>query len=268
MTIEDAPPFGMIEPPSELRAFYGEADGSSYIAPFVDEFGVAHSTAYDSRAQDMLAETMARRFKGQQLFNSLVDGGASREEAFRLAAPDLLFNDTKSLMKSLPKITEPFTPSFRDVEGGRIFQRGPNSAQFLPKKNPLLPPEIAAQRQMVRDELNSLRRAASDPITGRMVDKSRIAALEKQYIDLSRGGDEAAAAPVETARHTVVRSGPRGIEMFREEGAGPSVLNPLTPPADGKSKTLTRAQAIEFVRQAKGDKTKARQLAKEAGYTF
>lgn len=239
MAIQDAPPFEMIEPPSELSPFYGQADGSSYIAPFVDEFGTVHSTAYDSREADAIAETMARRFKGQQLYNSLLQGGATQAEAFRMAAPDLLFNDTRSLLKTLPKITEPFTPSFRDVEGGRIFQRGPNSAQFLPKKNPVLPPEVAARRQIVRDELSALRRAAADPITGRMVDKSRIAELERQFVDLAVPSEAVEAAPV--GRRTVVREGPRGIEMFSEADMGP--------PSDLKSTPATAEKKGREVRR-------------------
>lgn len=247
MAIQDAPAFEMIEPPDELRPFYGQADGSSYIAPFVDEFGVAHSTAYDSQIADLAAETAARRFKGQQLFSSLMEGGATREEAFRLAAPDLLFGDTRSLLKTLPKITEPFTPSFRDVEGGRIFQRGPNSAQFLPKKNPALPPEVVARRQIVRDELQALRRAAADPITGKMVDKKRISELEKEFVDLAGGQPEViTGAGFQPPPVTVMREGPEGISIRREV--------PMSPAAQRGQPNTSPFKEGEIVRNKKDGK--------------
>lgn len=226
--IQDAPAYGAIAPPEELTPYYGrtsplEREASGYIAPHVDEFGQVQSTAYDSRAADMEAETLARRFKGQQLYQSLVDGGASPSEAFRLAAPDLLYNDIKGQLKAAPRMNQqPFTPSLEEAEGGRIFRRGPQSAQFIPTRNPVVPPEVKAKQDLLRTEISALRRPSATEMLmeeGDSTRANRIAELERQYVGNVSPQAAVEAAPPPPVLETVTRTGPGGIEMFRQPKA-------------------------------------------------
>lgn len=230
--IEDAPAYEAIAPP-ELTPYYGrtsplEREASGYIAPHVDEFGQVQSTAYDSRAADIEAETLARRFKGQQLYQSLVDGGASPSEAFRLAAPDLLYNDIKGQMKAAPRMSqEPFTPSLTEADGGRIFRRGPQSAQFIPTRSPVVPPEVKAKQDLLRTQISALRRQQADPISkvmgGAEMDK-QIAELERQYV-ANVSPQTAESLPPPPVLETVTKAGPEankgkgGIEITRQPKA-------------------------------------------------
>jgi hypothetical protein len=55
---------------------------------------------------------------------------------------------------------------------------------------------------------------------------------------------------------------------FMQIGSIRGTLNQLGMPGAGTGKPLSREQATEFLRQADGDKDKARKLARDAGYTF
>jgi hypothetical protein len=242
--IQDAPAIPLRDP--ELQPYYGpqpgELEASGYIAPFVDEFGQAQSTAYDSRQADIEAQTMARRFKGAQLYQSLVSGGATPPEAFRLAAPDLLFNDVSAQIKAIPKMgSQPFNPTFTDVEGGRLLRRGPNSVQFI--RNPT-PPADQAEKELSRrrtrlDEgqlaiaRQDLQRAKairdklekSDP--GRMQAAQEVARLESALGELQTGytnipQSTAVSIPSALEPQTVVERTPEGISMRRETPQRPA----------------------------------------------
>lgn len=222
--IEDEPAYPMMEAPSELMPYYGrtsplELEAAGYIAPFVDEFGDVHSTAYDSRRTDEEAQILAHRFKGQMDYNKLIEGGATPAEALRLTAKDLYFNDIKGQLKTAPRMNQqPFTPSFEDAEGGRIFRRGPQSAQFIPTPRPTIPPEVKAKQDLIKAELFALKRAAAEPGVGKMVDQNRIAELERQFL-ASAASITPSSAVTGTATpapmQTIVTEGPEGISMKR-----------------------------------------------------
>jgi len=273
--IQDAPPYPMIDPIQDapaiplrdpaLNPYYGaqpgELEARGSIAPFVDEFGTVHSTGYDSQRADMEAQTMARRFKGAQLYQSLVSGGATPQEAFRLAAPDLLFNDVKAQIKAisgLPK--QPFVPRMIDVGGVKMIQRSPNESIVAPRS---IPPEAvaskkatevnkanlaAAQRDVDRakrlrdsiavkiDEFASEedKKKADLSIKAVMDAEKRLADLQGAYTQTSQ------EAPQTVPQGTVVQRTPAGIFM----GNGPQ--NPTSDKVivskDGKRFNLPKSQ--------------------------
>src|SRR5437773_3848235 len=59
-------------------------------------------------------------------------------------------------------------------------------------------------------------------------------------------------------------------DMYREAHATNAVPRAVTTPASAPAttKSLSRDQAIDFLRQAGGDKDKARKMARDAGYSF
>lgn len=170
--IEDAPAYPAIEP-SGMTPYYGagplEKEAAGYIAPFVDEFGNVHSTAYDSRQADALAQQAAMRAKGQADFQKLINGGATPSEAYRLTGHMLNYNDPKAML-SAAKIQPPFNPSFKTVEGGRIFQRSPREAQFIPNPQPpkaVTTLEAKKADDIVKQQLTEARRTLRKATTDR-----------------------------------------------------------------------------------------------------
>lgn len=243
--IEDAPPYDYQPAPPELSPYYGQT-GGTFIAPFVDEFGTTHSTARDSSVMDqrqMEAETAARRFKGAQLYSSLREGGATDAEAFRLAAPDLLFNDTRGLLRTIPKTTAPFMPEMTDVEGGRLLRRGPNSVQFIPARNPVVPPEVKAGQLTINEEIKAItadlqrakkevEAAEGDPtLQGAAARRARtyqeqLAAAQARRAALMAGENPSSNVTAPSpASETVTRISPQGIEMFRQPITAPESIS-------------------------------------------
>lgn len=243
--IEDEPAFPMMEPPQDLMPYYGpvgtEREARGFIAPFVDEFGTTQSTAYDSLESDIAAEVQARRLKGQMDFDKLVQGGATPSEALRLTAPDLFAGDPAKMARAIPKTPASFDPSFTNVEGGRIFRRGPSSAQFIPTPPQRLSLETLARQKLIEQELSGLKRTTS---------------LDR-LMEEGAGGNERAARIAELEREYLANASNPGITP-----ASSGIQQPAQP------QTLTRQQASEFLRQAGGDKNKARKLARDAGFSF
>lgn len=235
---------------AEILPYYGpmagEQEARSFIAPFVDEFGVTHSPAVDSQQADFEAMVQARRLKGMMDFQRLVDGGATEQEALRLTGRDLFAFEPSKMVKAAGKTQEPFTPYFTDVEGGRLLRRGPNSVQYIPDRQPPLPPEVRARQELLRSEIGALRREQANPLTQMMggADTNRLAELEKQYI-----ANVAATTPPEPAvppvMQTVVTEGPEGITMRRAPQQPVTSSEKVIVVKDGKRFRLPKSQLAE-----------------------
>lgn len=175
--------------------------------------------------QKQQAETMARRYKGQRTYQSLIEGGATAAEAFRLAGADL-------------NATSP-VGEFRDVPGGRLLQQGPQSVRFVPNvvpkettpRNPIIPPEVKAKQDILLKQIAALRKPSlmestmgvENPTLAEARNK-QIAELERQYVaNVSPQTAEAILSPpvLETVTKAGLEAnkGKGGIEMTRQPKA-------------------------------------------------
>lgn len=128
-------------------------------------------------------EQAAIRYAGQRKFRSLVEGGAKPEEALRVAAPELFFNDPKALTSALrfTKPTPTFEPQMMPTSGGRIFMAGPNRAQFIADKAPIMPPDAKANLDILK---NRLKTKTTGPLAI-AADPKEVSALENEIVNAS-----------------------------------------------------------------------------------
>lgn len=235
----------------ELIPYYGpragEQEARSFIAPFVDEFGVTHSPAVDSQQADFEAMVQARRLKGLMDFQRLVDGGATEQEALRLTGRDLFAFEPSKMVKAAGKTQQTFDPYFTDVEGGRLLRRGPNSAQFIPDRQPVMPPDVRARQELLRSEIGALRREQANPIYQMMggSDTNRIADLERKYIANASAVGSPPTPVAPPTMQTVVTEGPEGISMRREASQPVASSEKVIVVKDGKRFRLPKSQLAE-----------------------
>lgn len=228
--------------------FIDEWDVSMGSTPPVEEGGVdwravnaAVEAAVTARKYQDQLEERAIQFEGKQEYQQLVEGGATPDEALRRTAHKLYFNKPDKFVSA---VKPAFTPSMTDVKGGRFAQLGPNRYQFLPERAPRMPQADVDQRKILSSEMDDLRRQVRvmEKPSEKMMDKD----ADKKIAELSR-------------------------RIADTEGKykylGTNYLNPQPMPEASK-KDLTREAAQEFLKQANGDKEKARKLARDAGYSF
>lgn len=110
-----------------------------------------------------MAEMRARQFSGQQKYRKLLEGGATPEEAMRLAGPDLFYNDSKGLLASIKGSTprplrSSLNPEVTNVDGVKMYRTGPNSfAQARPEIPAKPPPETVAGQKILTGQITDAR---------------------------------------------------------------------------------------------------------------
>jgi hypothetical protein len=225
-----------IDPPVEGFQNLGQVYGTSTSNAFTAEQDRARLQSMAPK--DLMAiqkaqaeaEQAAIRFAGQQKYRKLIADGAKPEEALRLAAPDLFWNNPAGLASAIrsTRPETPFNPTVTDIEGGRLIQTGPNRVQFDRTRPPAMPPDVKAKQDILKNQLRSM---TSGPL-GIAADPVAVKALEEQILSNSTNW-----------------------------------MNQANPPAPAERK-LTKDLAADFLKMAKGDKDQARKLARDAGYTF
>lgn len=232
---------------AELTPYYGPTGpelsegsyASSFIAPNIDEWGTMLSApGIDERElartkAQIAAETDAMRARGQHEFSQLINGGATPEEAYRRTAHLLNYNNPQALalgLSRVPGADTPFSPVMERVEGGRVLRTSPRGAEFIRDQVPSMPQHIRDQRRMLEGEIRAIE---SDDFG--LKDKSRLPILKSQYMEL-------------------------GTNWMNQPVPGIAPVEDVKP--------LTPELARRFLREAGGDKEKARKLARDAGFSF
>lgn len=190
--IQDAPPFGYIEPPpevwrgssdAEIDAFNARPGIVRYTTPEqdqrliqrnIDEQNVALGIdPLKARKYQVEAEETAIRFAGQREFNQLVGGGATPEEALRRTAGKLFFNHPDKMAMALGRVPAPgaiptsvnavpiIDPTTGERLGSSVFSpRGQLHATQFQKPGALTPDELA-QRNLAGKDIDAMNRELS-----------------------------------------------------------------------------------------------------------
>lgn len=234
------------------------ARGSGFIAAEVSPFGEVLQEQVDPGFQDpaliaqqLKLEAAAQRYKGQQMYASLIKNGATPAEAIRLAGQDLFANNPTGLVNAVVR-SQP-----RPVPLQRMLKGQPTRAAL-------------AQEDNIKQEIRSLRETLSGGRYGAMAapkggDKKqiedRLRALEAERV---RVLDRPEFNPnVDQTGYSRIRN-----EMESDPIQRPAIIAQEQPVAPSTPKELTTEIAKEFLRLAAGDKNKARKLAQDAGYSL
>lgn len=249
------------------------ARGSGFIAPNVSPTGEVITGAYDPAADPRViaAEREAVNFQRQQLYRQLLRDGSTAAEAFRFA--NSRYPDIKSaagLIRAETALasTKPMQPEIRDVGGVQMVRTGPQSWRPLtpPRAVPgRVPPAVRAAEDNLKDEIASLRRQLTSTGLGGLplepekaaALKAEIATKEQQRVDLLNRPEF--SPNVDQLGFSRMRP------AWEAAGRAPSVMPQA---AVAATKELTADIARQLLREAGGDKAKARKLALDAGYSL
>lgn len=239
----------------ELARAQGRSGAGGFIAAEVSPFGEVLAEGYDSNyvdpvrlAQRTKLEMAAKRYKGQQMYASLIKNGATPAEAIRLAGADMFANEpsemVSAVLRSQPRPTVP-----QRMVPGRV------------------PPGVRAQEANIVSKLSEKRRGLrGKSVAGMLIPledaeraalEQEISALESERVRLL--SDPSFNPNVDQVGYSRIRGA-----METEPIARPQIA----PKQSSEPKSLTPDIAKEFLRLADGDKEKARKLAKDAGYAL
>lgn len=231
-----------VNPPAEGFQTLGQVEGTATSNAYLAELEAERLRNMDVRTRIALAnqaqkaEEQAMKFAGQQEYQQLISGGATPEEALRRTAHKIFYNSPAGLTSAIraTRPQEEFVPKVTPIEGGRTIQLGPQRFQYEPDRAPVMPPEVKAQQDILKGRLRALQTGPMGPFA----DKAAVADLERQIVEGSTNWMSRPNIPASA---------------------------PISPTA---ARNLTRELAADFLKQAKGDKAKARQMARDAGYSF
>lgn len=142
--------------------------GSGFIAPEVALTGEVITPGYDPSTdlRRIRSEELATRYKGQQLYQSLVQGGATPAEAYRAAGHLLNFSNPLAQVKTeeflarrafQPTSTSVGGVTFDQLSPGRFSRRPP---VVMPKMVPgRVAPDVSAQARSLTEDATLLKRA-------------------------------------------------------------------------------------------------------------
>lgn len=206
------------------------------------------------RVQDAAkAVESAMRFQGMRGYERDLQAaqaaGLSPEQAATQAlvrnSGKMFFSHPQSLVPAIRSLRQPpavMPPTLVDLGGGvRGVQAGIGGAQFHPLPQP---------KPVVEGKLSD-------------VEKARIRQLEKRQASL----DKELSGPSVLAQDAVPEFKAQNDKKRAELESLNRQLSQIGQPAK-EAKQLTADLAKQFLKQAGGDKAKARKLARDAGYTF
>jgi hypothetical protein len=260
MPIQDAPPYDYIEsgnpsipqdafelsllqnadqPGTRTIAYGGVPDatqyrqelqraqaGNGFINADVGPGGEVITPGRDPVLDDLRqgkAQELAMRYKGQQLYKSLVDGGATPAEAYRASGHLLNYsNPIKQVqLDAMLARQQPLQPEVRTVDGVKLIRSGPHSWSRVPEARPAatarvqLPLDVAAQQKIaaakITDTRQDLERAKKelelDPGNADAARRARIyqeslGALEQDLVKGSTNWMGQASGPVNPIQAT------------------------------------------------------------------
>lgn len=140
--------------------------GSGFIAPDISPTGEVITPGYDPTRDfaRIKSEEAAMRYKGQQLYQSLVSGGATPAEAYRAAGHLLNFSNPLAQVKAEDLISRrAFQPrsvmgegvTFDELSPGRFSRRPPpRMPAMVPGR---VPPAVRAAEDNLKDQISALR---------------------------------------------------------------------------------------------------------------
>jgi hypothetical protein len=225
-----------VNPPREGFQSLGEVQGTATSNAYLAELEAERQRQMSTREriaaanQRVKAEEQAMRFAGMQEYQQLLAGGSAPEEAMRRVAHKLYYSSPTGLA-SILRATRPepeFAPGFEEVEGGRVFKSGPQRAQFIPDKPPVMPPEVKAKEFALKSRLNAL---TSGTFAG--MKTNEIADIERKLVENSTNWMGQAAGPRPPATSTTTQAAP-----FKE---GATIRNKKT----GKLHKVVNGQPVE-----------------------
>ena len=227
------------------------------------------------------AAIAATQMEAQQGIQADLAAGMDWPKTLAKWAPKLFAGQPRGLAAAMQHVAGPAPPIFgKTPEGASYIQSPSGAAQLIPPRysgGPLPPPVFGTSPEGIP--------YAQNPFTGGITPLHQPADQEQKITQAGRAElqnlgrqearlykewgditDEDAAKDPEAAKAL--------DEMDRIQATRQSIYSGTWKPTGGTAPTgarggqLTIEQAREFLRQAGGDKAKARQLAKDAGYTF
>ena len=206
--------------------------------------------------QAIKAYQAAKQFQGQRVLQSKLAGysaaGLPPEQALSRAMTDAaavgLFSTPKEMLdlhKGLS--TANIDKAKQQFETQKMLEQGRMGRAQLRASNAIqrLPPTAQIDDEDLKDQI---------------AQKDKIINNSRDYLP-----DEQQKAATERAALVEKRRALRGPQSA---GPLPSSSSPVQMAPEPTEKPLDKATALKFLKQAKGDKAKARQMAKDAGYTF
>lgn len=205
---------------------------------------VRQNQAYKERqnAARKKAEMEAVRYSGMSEFDSLVKAGLEPMEAFRRTGSKMFHGDPEGFLKFQMDNIIP-RPSVEEIDGEQFANFGGRWQRLPPRKDPL----ADLDRYMAKRDYEASMKAFTES--------------KKPIKDKDGNPVEDHVKVAETARKARLSE-----EALRKATAPKNPLVSATPTSE--SKKITKEIALEFLKQAKGDREAARKLAKESGYSF
>ena len=194
----------------------------------------------------MKAVDASMRYQAQLSYQADLAKGMPQTEALAKWAP-MLFSGSKGMV---PSVVKPMTENQRSLEAHRKALEAQAAKRVVaPPRNMVLEKAIADERAALnKTRAELVKKPATDGTDPRIRDANyhikKLKELTAQYQQsqpATATGTTPAAAPV---------------------------VAPPTESASASKGKLTKELAQEFLKQASGDKAKARQLARNAGYEF
>lgn len=257
-----------VEPGQEARGF---------IAADVGPTGDVISGSYDSAPDDfraLQAQEAAIRYKGMQTYRSLVQGGATPAEAYRLAGADLNFSNpdralkAESLMqKNKPKQPQPLEIITKD---GHSYYRTPTGGlTLIPGGDDY---QKAGQRMLDKQIDDSRRKIAADDkiiANANTDEEDKTAAMRRvrleqgelnKLMDSYKAGStnythaSSAPMPPNASSPTFIQKSPEGFAMIGNPGrpaaavtapnpeGGFTIAKPQAPAQQGPPVITSKAQ--------------------------
>ena len=278
-------PFGeRITTTGETPAWLLGPTAPSSVIANVDDWGNVLTPGSSTEEQDRRDLAMRLREQGQFEFQRAVANGVAPEEAFRQSMPKMFYGEPDKLIKAMdirgiqghPSAPGLSAPQMVDVgQGARAMRTGPNSWDYIP---PRLPDSVKIEQDLIKSELGAERRKMTDAIAktmDRLADPAIANKIVTESADKIKSLEDrmrklGIQAPSEPSTPTPLKS---QTEMFQTPEGGFEIRRvaqtPPPPPAEAPTaRPLTESDARSILREAGGDKEKARKIARERGYTF
>lgn len=243
-------------------------------AAAADAVQFAASLAERKKQNELAAREAALQYEGMVGFERDVADGIAPEQAI-LRNPGMFRRNMTAMASAYKALTpEPaFKPRIMDIDGVRVMQTGPKSYRPLPAEKEAVEGPIAAEPittpkgdvlgygvRGASGGVHPLRQDRGDmtPYQRAQILKAELTAAlqEREGFDANSQDYKAVSADITALR--------RELGALRKAGVADTDI-----PAPSPSKAaLTKEKAMEFLQQAGGNKEKARQLARDAGYEW
>jgi len=253
------PPAGSWEPPDAVANFQAHdrylQDEANRKAQ--EQRDLAASMATMKQADQLKFREMAIREAGLRKYEQGIQSGMTPQESYRLNAAEINFNHPGSMAAAMKAAqgTSEFEPRVVTLpDGTKVLQTGPNRSSLIKPPKVAPPPDVTANQKSIQEQI---------AVTMRDIAKN------KEVMNRSGVDDDTKAR---AARAAFIAS-QQLADLQNKRQIGSTNWMQAIPPAPTAAPTAAPKQidsetARALLAEAGGDKQKARELARQRGYSF